>query len=69
MSEILSMNNQKFFKSIIGMGVEEATKLLHEAGYKHVIISGRPQLLTSVLCRDRITLDVVEGKVVSTSIG
>jgi hypothetical protein len=64
------MNNKSILKSIIGLNIDEATKILREAGYKYVIVNaGVPQLLTSSICRDRITIEVIDGKVVDTSIG
>jgi hypothetical protein len=65
----MNASNQKFFMSVIGMSIEEASRVLREAGYRDIIISGRPQLITSGLHRGRVTLDVVEGKVVAATVG
>jgi hypothetical protein len=61
----------KILDSVVGLSIIEAVSKLKIAGYRQVVVSGEiPQLLTSCICRDRVTLEVdAEGKVSSATVG
>lgn len=55
---------------LLGLTLEEAQKVLKNAGLKHtVVIPGTPGLLNADFQRDRVNLEIEDGKVVFAKIG